>query len=181
MTMKSRLLATALAISLATPAAAVTISTISLYDVASYKVIGPAEFTENFVIHSSGGTLFPEPVIVGDIASYEYFVDVTRFSPAFTFGSGHIVTSDCFRSDGDCIGEGGFREITAHVGDTLVFKAWWFGFFGFSESNHPFVQLTLTIPDGVTLAQTPLPASWLLFASALGLGGWFGWRRRAHV
>jgi hypothetical protein len=31
----------------------------------------------------------------------------------------------------------------------------------------------------VTLTQTQLPASWLLFASALGLAGWLSRRKRA--
>jgi hypothetical protein len=31
------------------------------------------------------------------------------------------------------------------------------------------------------IAQTPLPAAWLMFASGLGLAGLFGWRRRAQA
>jgi hypothetical protein len=31
------------------------------------------------------------------------------------------------------------------------------------------------------IAQTPLPAAWLMFASRLGLAGLFGWRRRAQA
>jgi hypothetical protein len=68
-----------------------------------------------------------------------------------------------------------------HVGDVLRF-GYFFTSGGAFAGLRPALQLDLRFPDGVTLSQTPLPAAWLMFASALaGVGGWLGLRRRAQA
>jgi hypothetical protein len=85
----------------------------------------------------------------------------------------------CYSNFFHCIADPGNIGIGTifHVGDMFTTWVFW-------TSIEPFPNFQLSTPDGVTLSQVspvPLPASWLLFASALGLGGLFRRWRRAHA
>jgi MYXO-CTERM domain-containing protein len=57
---------------------------------------------------------------------------------------------------------------------------WTYTFTGSGYSNDR-AQLRLAVDAAVAVSQTPLPAAAPMLASALGLGGLIGWRRRrAH-
>jgi hypothetical protein len=67
--------------------------------------------------------------------------------------------------------------ITALVGDIIRFDLHWTAA-GLFTGLLPEFALRFTVPDGATVSPVPLPAGWVMFASALGLAGWLGWRRR---
>jgi hypothetical protein len=181
---KARILATALAISLSTPAAAATITLSPGFS--TYQIIGPSALSEGFLPGVTSLTFTPElPHVVqpgGQQGTYwEYWVDVMEVSP---FGLGYIIASECFIQSGAfCIPEraGPPAPDLFHVGDVLRL-GYFFTSGGAFAGLRPTLQLDLRFPDGVTLSQTPLPAAWLMFASALaGVGGWLGLRRRAQA
>jgi hypothetical protein len=170
---KARPLAIALAISLSTPAAAVTISLTSTFS--TFQVRGP-ENLGSFALGlpTDRGTLVPAPVLY---ASWEYFVDVTPLM--FSSGPGGIVASNCYPNPFvQCFPEGQGVSLDLHAGDVIRFGYFWTGFTATGVIPRPEIQLTFNTPEGVTLSQTPLPAAWLVFASALaGVGGWLGLRK----
>jgi hypothetical protein len=90
---KARILATALAISLSTPAAAATITLSPGFS--TYQIIGPSALTEGFLPGVTSLTFTPElPHVVqpgGQPGTYwEYWVDVMEVSP---FGLGYICST----------------------------------------------------------------------------------------
>jgi hypothetical protein len=50
--------------------------------------------------------------------------------------------------------------VAFHIGDILRFRRSGLQTFGAYDGFRPELQLTLALPEGVTLTQTPLPASW---------------------
>jgi hypothetical protein len=164
-------LITALAIALSTPAAAATISLAST--ISTFQVTG-SDTTPTFSIGLPSVTLIPAPLD----AHWEYFVDVMSLTPP-TIGLGGIIASGC--SPFPCFPEPrGGGGLLVHARDFVRFGYFWFGNNDGSFAR-PEIQLTFNWPEGVTLTQTPLPASWLLFGSVLGLTGWLRSRRLAHV
>src|SRR3954447_19593355 len=108
MTVKSRLLATALAISLATPAAAVTITlstSTSYLPRTAFQILGPETFTDGFFVGLAGSVLIPAPPVLepagGDMTKYgdwDYAVDYFAFYPNQVpwIGPGGVVASGCY-------------------------------------------------------------------------------------
>jgi len=181
MTTKSRLLATAFAISLSTPAAAVTIT---LGPPQSLYLDGPASFTQGFTL-SATYTLSPEPADYlqpGQLGGWEFVVQVEGGTPVGnpdgTPGNfSYIIASGCYRTSPGCIPERGGPPHTFHVGDVVSFSYFTFGDRDF-ENFRPTLFLDVHLPAALTPpSPVPVPAALPLFSSAL-LAGWLGWRWR---
>jgi hypothetical protein len=115
-------------------------------------------------------SIYFEPVIPNSPGAYWFGGVQFRASGNGTFGPSYYApTSGC---SFDCAGGippsfGG--NIGLLMDDQLRTLTWMTGISGFGATAIPHIALTL--PDGVTFAQTPLPAAaWLFLTALAGLG-----------
>lgn len=186
-----RLAALSLTLALSTPAAA---ATISLTDSQTwYRAEGTS--TEGF--HIDLATTIPglptlEPAN-GDLAKrggYEFWI-ADFYVASGVADAGTIFKTGCFDNYSSfCDRESGSpgERPVLHVGDFARFDYFWFPYGVLAGLPKPEALIDVgVLPEGVslvasqspyTVSPVPLPASWLLFASMLGLGGLVRrWRR----